>query len=52
MARTEDVVPVLVGWLVWDWFFGDAKDGEQDGNDKESGVVGSNLERDPEGRGR
>jgi hypothetical protein len=38
MARTQDVVPVLVGWLVWDWFFGDAE-GEEDGNDEEPGVV-------------
>jgi hypothetical protein len=52
MARSEDVVPLLVGWLVWDWFFGDGKDGEQDGNDEESGVIGSNLERPPEGGGR
>ena len=39
MARTQDVVPVLVGWLVWDWFFGDAEGGEEDGNDEETGVV-------------
>ena len=49
MARRQDVVPVLAGWLIWDWFFGDTKDGEQEGNDKDTGKVGSNPEGRPEG---
>lgn len=54
MARAEAtaVVPLLAGWLIWEWFLDDAKVGERDGKDKDTGKVGSNLERRPEGGSR
>ena len=44
MAQIEagNVVPLVEAWLVWDWFIDDAKDGEQDGRDKDTGKVSSN----------
>src|SRR5437867_10518237 len=38
-SEAPDVVPLLAGWLVWEWFCGDGKDGEQDGKDKDIGKV-------------
>ncbi len=48
--KTGNVVPFMEGWLLWDWFLDDAKDGEDDEKTKGTGKVGPTPDK-ASGRG-
>ena len=49
MARPEtgNVIPLVEGWIAWDWFFEDAEDGEPDRGDADTGKVGPDPGKTP-----